>query len=257
MRILIPIPSRSFDCTEVAVPWSILLASGHEVTFATPDGKPGECDDRLISGRGFGPWKSLLRASEIGRQQYSLLLLSPSFQNPLRYEDLRVSDFNGIIIPGGHDKVGMRAYLESPILQKIVGEFFHLNKPVGAICHGVVLLSRSVSEKDGRSVLYGRRVSGLTKALEMSGYALTRLWLGDYYLTYPTSVEDEVKGALKKPTDFIRGPWWKLQRDTMEHIDRGFVVRDGNLVTSRWPGDAHCFALSFLEVLQESAKSQY
>ena len=35
MRVLLPIPDRDFDVTEVAVPWRILRDAGHEVVFAT------------------------------------------------------------------------------------------------------------------------------------------------------------------------------------------------------------------------------
>ena len=38
--VLIPIPSRDFDPTEVAVSWRVLTAQGHRVVFATPDGRP-------------------------------------------------------------------------------------------------------------------------------------------------------------------------------------------------------------------------
>ena len=40
-KVLIPIPSRDFDPSEVAVSWSVLKRLGHSVTFATPDGRPG------------------------------------------------------------------------------------------------------------------------------------------------------------------------------------------------------------------------
>jgi hypothetical protein len=35
VRVLLPIPDRDFDVTEVAVPWRILRDAGHEVVFAT------------------------------------------------------------------------------------------------------------------------------------------------------------------------------------------------------------------------------
>lgn len=34
-RVLIPLPDRDFDVTEVSVPWKLLRESGHEVVFAT------------------------------------------------------------------------------------------------------------------------------------------------------------------------------------------------------------------------------
>ncbi len=33
--MLVPLPDRDFDVTEVAVPWRILRDAGHEVVFAT------------------------------------------------------------------------------------------------------------------------------------------------------------------------------------------------------------------------------
>ncbi|XES01194.1 hypothetical protein HEP87_62550 [Streptomyces sp. S1D4-11] len=35
MRVLMPVPDRDFDVTEVAVPWRILTDAGHEVVLAT------------------------------------------------------------------------------------------------------------------------------------------------------------------------------------------------------------------------------
>jgi putative intracellular protease/amidase len=35
VRVLLPLPDRDFDVTEVAVPWAILRDAGHQVVFAT------------------------------------------------------------------------------------------------------------------------------------------------------------------------------------------------------------------------------
>ena len=61
----------------------------------------------------------------------------------------------------------MRAYLESSLLPKLVAAFFTADKPVAAICHGVLLAARSRSA-DGKSVLYGRRTTALTWALDLA-----------------------------------------------------------------------------------------
>ena len=37
-QILIPLPDVDFDVTEVAVPWHMLRAAGHELVFATERG---------------------------------------------------------------------------------------------------------------------------------------------------------------------------------------------------------------------------
>jgi len=56
--VLIPIPDRDFDPTEVAVSWQVLRANGHQVVFATESGAPGIADDIMVTGRG---WTSGLR----------------------------------------------------------------------------------------------------------------------------------------------------------------------------------------------------
>jgi putative intracellular protease/amidase len=42
--VLLPLPDRDFDVTEVAVPWAVLRDAGHEVIFATEKaGTPPAC----------------------------------------------------------------------------------------------------------------------------------------------------------------------------------------------------------------------
>jgi protease I len=145
----------------------------------------------------------------------------------------------------------MREYLDSTLLQSAVAGFFERDRPVAAICHGTVLAARSrVTRADagGRSVLYGRRTTGLTRQLEMLAWRLTRHRLGDYYRTYPQTVQDEVAAALRSPADFLVGPP-ALLRDSDRLQRVGFTVRDGNYLSARWPGDAHRFAHEFAGLL--------
>ena len=57
--VLLPLPSLDFDPTEVAVSWSVLRERGHDVVFATPDGRPARADELMVSGRGLDPWGAL------------------------------------------------------------------------------------------------------------------------------------------------------------------------------------------------------
>ena len=134
MKILIPTSTHEYDPTEVAVPWKTMRDGGHEICFATDSGKSGEADKRMLSGQGFGILKPLLIAQKPARDAYHQMLGASEFQNPLQYDDIVVSDFDGLILPGGHAK-GIIPYLESKRLQKAVAGFFEAGKPVGAICH--------------------------------------------------------------------------------------------------------------------------
>lgn len=244
--VLLPIPCCDFDPTESAVPWRRLTHLGHEVVFATPDGRVGRADERMLTGQGLSLLAPLLRADSNGRSAYAEMAQSRSFLQPLVWGDLRCQDFDAVLLPGGHAP-GMRPYLESRVLHDCVADFFDQGKPVGAICHGVLLAARSRNAA-GRSVLEGRTSTALTKSLEMTAWAMTCAWLGSYYRTYPESVQDEVTRALGSSGNFVAGPVaWR--RDRPANLEYGFTVRDGSYVSARWPGDAHRFASEFAAML--------
>ena len=283
--ILLPIPSRDFDPTEVAVSWKILTQRGHRVVFATPDGKPGACDPIMLSGIGLDPWSGipvlrhirvlglLLGANGDARRAYAEMLRDPAFKSPMRWDQIESRDFDGLLLGGGHRARGMREYFESSVLQRITAQFFGDEKPVAAICHGVLLAARS-KRTDGRSVLYDRKTTTLPWALERKGSTLAhfgRFWDPNYYRTYTEaagqpagymSVQQEVTRALASPADFIdvpkSDPEFKRKtsgtaRDTETDERPAWVVRDDNYVSARWPGDAHSFARTYAAVLEARA----
>ena len=248
--ILMPLPNTDFDPTESAVPWSILRANGHQVVFATPDGQYAQADQRMVHGTGLGVLAPILRADANGQAAYARMAGCSEFLKPISYAEIAGANFDGLILSGGHAP-GMKPYLESSILQKVVGEFFLAAKPVGAICHGVVLAARSKLPSGlsaGLSVLHGKKTTALTQQMELSAWTLTRLWLKNYYRTYPITVEAEVSAALANTKDFIKGPI-SLTRDSPDNLAVGFTVQDGNYLSARWPGDAHRFATEFVAML--------
>src|ERR1700738_2200198 len=95
--VLIPIPARDFDPTEVAVSWQVLRPNGHRVVFATESGRPGVADDIMVTGRGLDFWSALpglraitivgrmLRANKAARRAYQDMLQSTEYQHPSRW----------------------------------------------------------------------------------------------------------------------------------------------------------------------------
>lgn len=245
MRILIPLPDSDFDVTEVSVPWRLLTDAGHDITFAVERaGHVPQADPLLLTGVLFGQ----LGAEDEPKAFYRQLVDSPEFRNAMSWSELKVEDFDGLILPGGHAP-GMRQYLGSETLQQQVARFWALNRPVGAICHGVLVLARAHDAATGRSVLAERRTTCLPKYMERGGYYLTAWRRGRYYRTYPAYVEDEVRAALIHPdTQFQRGPA-ELRRGTATDDTHAFTVLDGNYLSARWPGDAYLFARRFAELL--------
>lgn len=278
VHVLIPLPALDFDPTEAAVSWSVLTAAGHTIGFTTPNGQPAQADPIMLSGRGLDLGSPvpllfglLLRANADARRAYAAMVADPAYQAPKAWAAVSVDDFDGLLLPGGHRARGMRAYLESEALQRLVAETFAADKPVAAICHGVLLAARSKTADD-RSVLHGRKTTALTWKQEKAASAIAhlgRLWDPDYYRTYKEepgqpkgymSVEHEVTRNLASSADFLDVPaddplFGKktsgLARDTATDAGPAFVVRDGTYVSARWPGDAHTFARTFAEVLAE------
>ncbi|OCB31321.1 thiJ/pfpI-family protein [Mycobacterium malmoense] len=273
--VLIPIPDRDFDPTEVAVSWRVLTRAGHRVVFATESGAPGAADDIMVTGRGLDVWSALpvlgaipliglaLRANKDGREAYREMVASNEFRHPIAWARATLDGVDALLLPGGHRARGMRSYIDSDTLHGLVVDAFARGVIVAAICHGVLLAARSVDPATGRSVLYGRKTTALTWAMERLAWRLTRVtrfWDRDYYRTYTEqpgqasgymSVQSEVTRALENPADFrdvVRGsPGWRrktsgMSRDTATDSRPAFVVDDGGYVSARWPGDTHTFA---------------
>jgi putative intracellular protease/amidase len=280
--VLIPIPDRDFDPTEVAVSWQVLRANGHRVVFATESGSPGVADDIMVTGRGLDLWSAIpilgaitvvggmLRANKDARHAYQEMLGSLEYQLPSSWAEATLDGIDALLLPGGHRARGMRSYIDSDTLHRLVVDAFARGLKVAAICHGVLLAARSVDPATGHSVLYGRRTTALTWALERTAWRLTRItrfWNPDYYRTYSEepgqaagymSVQSEVTRALKNPSDFCdveRGsPHWRMKtsgivRDTATDARPAFVVDDGSYVSARWPGDTHTFAKALSDKL--------
>jgi putative intracellular protease/amidase len=240
-RVLIPLPDADFDVTEVAVPWRVLTDAGHTVVFATEHGgSPPAADPRLLSGVIFGQ----LGAEDEPKEFYRQLTADAMFRAPLPWGSIEPATFDGLLLPGGHAP-GMRQYLGSDVVQQKVAEFCRLRRPLAAICHGVLVLARAADPDTGRSPLSGRRTTCLPKYMERGAYLATAWRLGGYYRTYPQYVETEVRAALDKPSDFVRGPRVLARRGTATDDSAAFVVEDDFYVSARWPGDAYLFARRF------------
>lgn len=245
--VLIVLPRTDFDPSEAAIPWRQLSEAGFEVRFATPDGAVAQADPVMMTGDGLGPAKKMLMANANARREFAKLVDDPAFNKPLSYSEMSQTDFCGLHIPGGHAP-GMKELLEAPEIHTVIADFFAADKVVAAVCHGVVAVCRSMKD-DGASVLFGRRTTGLPEFMELAAWRLTRRWMGDYYRTYPVTVEAEVKAALADPSDFETGPR-SLFRDSPTQLARGFIVRDGNYLSARWPGDIHRFSAQLITMLK-------
>jgi putative intracellular protease/amidase len=246
-KVLVPLPDRDFDVTEVAVPWKLLREAGHQVIFATEAAATPACDPLLITGVVFGQ----LGARPEPIAFYRELESAPEFVSPLRWADCNAPDFDALLLAGGHAP-GMRQYLGSEVVQQIAAAFFATDKPIAAICHGVLVAARA-KRPDGQSVLHGLRTTCLPKYMERAAFFSTFWRRGRYYRTYPAYVEDEVGQALADPNHFVRGPRNLSKRGTRDDDTHAFVVEDGRYMSGRWPGDAYLLGKLLNRRLAEAA----
>src|SRR4030042_5522295 len=113
-------------------------------------------------------------------------------------EEIDMSKYDGVVIPGGYAPDVMRRY---PEMVKIVGDAYQKGKVIAAICHaGWMLVSAGI--------LKGKKVTGVS------------------------AIKDDLVNA------------------GANYVDEE-VVRDGNLITSRKPGDLPAFCREILKALTQ------
>lgn len=127
-------------------------------------------------------------------------------QTPLSWSTpgFSLEPFDLILFPGGHDK-GVRQVIDSPIVHKLVVDYFPLTKKPGkkvvaAVCHGVMVLSESKNAR-GDSAIRDCTTTALPAFFEKFAFWGTRAFLGDYYKTYGAGSEDveDSVGVLHHP----------------------------------------------------------
>lgn len=117
----------------------------------------------------------------------------------LNVADLKVEDFDAVIVPGGYAPEQLR---RDQRVTSFVRGMFEAGKVVAAVCHGPQVLISA-------GILRGKRVTG---------YAV---------------IKDDVINA---------GATW---------VEGEPMVRDGNLITSRWPEDMPFFCPAIIKALSE------
>ncbi len=238
--ILMPLPDYDFDVTEASIPWQACASRGWRVAISTEHGNVAQGDPFKLKGPLPGLLGELLGVGTKAHAAYRQMLQDPAYQHPIPYAEIDPNQHEAILLPGG-DTPRMRQYLESPVLQNKVLQFSQQGKLIGAICHGVLVLARTIDPQTGHSVLYGHKVTAVPRSLDRFGYLLDSWLLRRGYLVYSCYVAEEVRACLEHPEDFSNG----------RSILVPYVVSDGNLITARWYLDAELFAERFAQALEQ------
>jgi len=232
IKILMPLPDYDFDPTEASIPWLACQTMGWAVEFSTEHGNIAQADPNKLKG--------LLRASAAARAAYKKMYENPAYQAPIPYKDINPESYHGLLLPGG-DGLRMSQYFESQILQEKVLQLWQKDILIGAICHGMLVLARTIVPQTNHSVLYGYKVTALPRSLDLFAYRADKWLVKHGYIMYPKCVMEEVQQNLEHSEDLIKGPGFLTP----------FAFIDRNLISARWYLDADVFAQHFTQAMQE------
>ncbi len=62
-------------------------------------------------------------------------------------------------------------------------QFWQQGKLIGAICHGILVLTRTIDPQTGQSVLYGHKVTALPRSLDRFAYLLDSWFIKHGYIS--------------------------------------------------------------------------
>ena len=113
--------------------------AGHEIVFATEHaGTVPAADPRLLTGVIFGQQG----AGPAAKDDYAELTRAPEFTATQAWAGLDVTAFDGLLLPG-RARAGDAAVPRLAGAAEQVARFWATGRPVGAICHGVLVLART------------------------------------------------------------------------------------------------------------------
>ncbi|KAK6952654.1 hypothetical protein Daesc_004944 [Daldinia eschscholtzii] len=237
-KVLIMMADYGHDPTETAVPYTAFKNAGYQVEFATENRNQPQCDQKLLQGF---TQKLLQGAKKEVVDLYKRMAISEEMRHPVSWSDpgFSLDPYDLVFFPGGHDK-GVKQIIESPIVHKLVVDYFPKTKKpgkkvIGAICHGVMVLAKS-KDANGRSVIRDCKTTALPAKFEQAAYWGTRAILGDYYKTYghgSEDVEQSIKKVLADPSQFKAS------------LNPG---------PARYPGDAELFAEEIIKLFESFHK---
>lgn len=191
------------DPSETAIPYAAFVSAGFSITFVTESAACPRCDAKMLEGI----TQKLLGAKATVIAEYNKMIESSEWKSPVSWSTpgFSLTQFDLVFLPGGHEK-SVRQVIDSQTVHSLLAEYFPLTqkpakKVVGAVCHGVMVLSETKVEGTGKSVLYGCKTTALPTRFEQLAFWGTRAFLGDYYKTYGAcseNVEESVRTYTSK-----------------------------------------------------------
>lgn len=178
------------------------VRAGFKVDLASPGGVVPTMDKRSLDPNTVGE-----QVAE--RMRAYLDENATRIEQPLVLSDIKSSDYDAIVVPGGHGPV--EDLYKDPDMGRVLIEADRTGKVIAAVCHGPAALL-AARDENGRWPFVGRTMTSLSDEEEIEfGTAEKAPWL----------LADTLR---KRGAVFEQGPNWHAH-----------VVKDGNLLTGQNP----------------------
>ena len=165
--------ATGFYLNELMQPVKALLDAGHQVAFATPEGKAPTMDatsaDKMYFNgdeKAMRDYRALLDKLQITSRAHSpVISLS-------RVEQIGYGHFDAVYVPGGH--APMQDLLTSPAVGRLLADFHARGKTTALVCHGPIALLSTLPDAPGftRQLAAGKAGDGAPKWI-YAGYRMT------------------------------------------------------------------------------------
>ncbi|MGI5248462.1 type 1 glutamine amidotransferase domain-containing protein [Actinacidiphila glaucinigra] len=202
---------------EFASPYKLLTDAGHDVVVATPGGVTPNVDMMSL--------RPSMAGGEDGALELERIIRSAEvMRRPLKLSDVRLEDYDGVYLPGGHGPMSDLAF-DADAGRLLTAQLASGN-PLFIVCHApAAILATRIH---GVSPFKGYRVTAFSNEEEEAvGLAPLATWL----------LETELKEQVQ--VDYSRGPMWEP-----------YMVEDRNLVTGQNPHSAAVLGNRMLEILK-------
>lgn len=202
---------------ELAAPYYAFKDAGADITLASPNGGqvPIDPKSQSIILATFGTKRFLKDEEAMHFLAHSMLL-----------KDVRADDFDVVFLPGGYGLMWDLA--DSKIVRQLLEVFNNKNKPIGAICQGVVCLLL-LKDNAGEFLVKGKQLTCFSNSEEeSSGMAAV----------VPFLLETKLLSL---------GALYSKDENYVSH-----VVEDGNIVTGQNPASSKAVAQKIIALVQHN-----
>lgn len=236
--------STGFYLNELLQPVKLLMDAGHQVTFATPEGKAPTLDQSSADAMYFNGDAMVLK-------EYQALLeklkITSNTQSPVislaRVEQIGYARFDAVYIPGGH--APMQDLLRSPALGRLLTNFHQNGKTTALVCHGPIALLSTLPNSPT-----------FVQNMEATNTASSANWIyAGYRVTVISNQEEEAAKPLLKGGTMKFYPQTALEQAGASYSSNAapwtpHVVEDRELITGQNPASALTVGQALIERLR-------